>query len=99
MQVKEFIDKCVDNGYEWARGPHDGKEGYFIRSTRLDTKVHFTDEAIEKNDWPQLNRGIVGGKDVYHMTRVVGYYSKVHNWNQSKLGELKDRQKGDYAVK
>lgn len=32
------------------------------------------------------------------VTRIVGYYSKVHNWNKSKIGELQDRHKGDYAV-
>jgi len=35
---------------------------------------------------------------VYGMTRVVGYFSRVHNWNKSKLGELKDRHKGNYSV-
>lgn len=32
------------------------------------------------------------------VTRIVGYYSKVHNWNKSKLGELQDRHKGNYGV-
>jgi ribonucleoside-triphosphate reductase len=35
---------------------------------------------------------------VYGMTRVVGYFSRVHNWNKSKLGELKDRQRGNYSI-
>lgn len=35
---------------------------------------------------------------LYHMTRVVGYYSRTENWNPSKLGELKDRHSGDYAL-
>jgi len=35
---------------------------------------------------------------VYGMTRVVGYFSRVHNWNKSKVGELKDRQRGNYSV-
>ena len=26
------------------------------------------------------------------------YFSRINNWNRSKLGELKDRHKGDYAV-
>jgi len=99
MQVKDFVNKCVDQGYEWAKGAHKGKDGYFIRCERWDTKVHFTNEAIENNNWPMLNRGIIQGKDVYHVTRVVGYYSRVHNWNKSKLGELKDRHKGNYALK
>ena len=39
-----------------------------------------------------------GGEDVYGITRIVGYYSRINNWNKSKLGELKDRQKGQYAL-
>jgi len=25
------------------------------------------------------------------VTRIVGYYSRTHNWNKSKVGELRDR--------
>ncbi len=39
-----------------------------------------------------------GGEDVYGITRIVGYYSRINNWNKSKIGELKDRQKGQYAI-
>ena len=38
-------------------------------------------------------------EDVYGVTRIVGYFSRVSNWNKSKLGELADRHRGDYAVK
>ena len=31
-------------------------------------------------------------------TRIVGYYSGVSNWNASKIGELRDRAKGDYGT-
>ncbi len=37
--------------------------------------------------------------DVYGETRVVGYFSKIQNWNKSKrYGELVARHKGSYAV-
>jgi len=36
--------------------------------------------------------------NVYGMTRIVGYFSRISNWNQSKLGELKDRRRGNYSV-
>jgi len=39
-----------------------------------------------------------GSKDVYGITRIVGYYSRINNWNKSKLGELKDRRRGLYTV-
>ncbi len=37
-------------------------------------------------------------EDVYGVTRVVGYFSRINNWNSSKLGELAARQKGNYQV-
>jgi ribonucleoside-triphosphate reductase (formate) len=41
-----------------------------------------------------------GSDDVYGMTRIVGYYSRINNWNKSKLGELTDRRTNpvSYAV-
>ena len=32
------------------------------------------------------------------MTRIVGYYAQIRNFNGSKKAELRDRQKGNYAV-
>ncbi|MHA1518512.1 MAG: anaerobic ribonucleoside-triphosphate reductase [Alphaproteobacteria bacterium] len=39
-----------------------------------------------------------GSTNVYGITRIVGYYSRVDNWNKSKLGELHDRQRGNYSL-
>ncbi|MBO4620790.1 MAG: hypothetical protein J5654_11860, partial [Victivallales bacterium] len=51
------------------------------------------------------NRGLqsacvqCGSEDVFGLTRVVGYFSKIQNWNKSKrYGELINRHRGDYAV-
>ncbi len=32
------------------------------------------------------------------ITRIVGYYSRVNNWNKSKIGELRDRNQKHYAL-
>jgi ribonucleoside-triphosphate reductase len=38
-------------------------------------------------------------EDVVGETRVVGYFSKIHNWNKSKrFGELVARQRGRYGI-
>ena len=40
-----------------------------------------------------------GSYEVVGETRVVGYFSKIQNWNKSKrFGELVNRQRGRYAV-
>ena len=98
MIVSDFIDTCVDKGYGWYEGEQDGKNGFFVGCEKLGTAVHFTIEAIKNNEWPILERGIKQGRDVHHMTRIVGYYSRVENWNKSKKAELNDRQKGNYKI-
>ena len=35
---------------------------------------------------------------IVQLTRIVGYYSTTNNWNKSKLAELEDRRRGDYAL-
>ena len=37
-------------------------------------------------------------KNVFGMSRVVGYFTRVNNWNPGKQAEFKDRQKGNYQV-
>jgi len=37
-------------------------------------------------------------ENVFGMTRVVGYFSRIDNWNKSKIGELKDRHRGSYTL-
>lgn len=45
---------------------------------------------------------VVAREDVpiklHGITRIVGYYSRVQNWNKSKVGELRDRAKGQYGT-
>ncbi|TFF85213.1 hypothetical protein EU523_00210 [Candidatus Heimdallarchaeota archaeon] len=37
-----------------------------------------------------------GSTNVYGISRVVGYFSIIDNWNKSKKAELKRRQEGNY---
>jgi len=39
-----------------------------------------------------------GSTNVFGMSRVVGYYSIIENWNGSKQAEFQDRQKGSYKI-
>ena len=42
--------------------------------------------------------GHCDSQNVYGITRIVGYFSRINNWNKSKLGELRDRHRGNYSV-
>lgn len=33
---------------------------------------------------------------VYGVSRIVGYFSRISNWNASKISELRDRRQGNY---
>jgi len=58
-------------------------------------------ETINAYDWQTLYDILSCKREpkaLYPITRVCGYYSRVENWNKSKLGELKDRHLGNYAV-
>ena len=58
-------------------------------------------QSIEGNDWAMLEAVLTAkrqAKVLHYWTRIVGYYSDTANWNLSKVGELKDRHKGDYSL-
>jgi len=43
-------------------------------------------------------KGDTEAQSLHGISRIVGYFSRTENWNKGKLGELKDRQKGDYKL-
>lgn len=105
MQFSDFINNVKREGWDWAEGEHEGKKGYFVKANnrKVYTKekglepacIHITDSAIEDNDWQTIQKQL---PNLAYVTRVVGYFSQINNWNVSKQAELKDRQKGNYSV-
>lgn len=41
--------------------------------------------------WEQIKGVLAHGRDVDHVTRVTGYFSRVAAWNPGKRRELEDR--------
>ena len=39
-----------------------------------------------------------GSKNTIGMSRVVGYFSIIENWNDAKIAELRDRKNGRYTI-
>jgi glutaredoxin 2 len=57
--------------------------------------------AINKYTWHELDALLSGKRELrimQHLSRIVGYFSLMHNWNRSKLTELADRHAGKYGV-
>jgi|TARA_R100001530_G_scaffold13692_1_gene12540 hypothetical protein len=59
---------------------------------RLDIDI----EEIENSLDDMLSVLLDGRKEIVlnGVSRIVGYYSRVNNWNKSKVGELRDRITG-----
>ncbi len=77
------------------------KQGVIVKHGKSGLMTRIPTAAIEMVEWPILEDVLTGKREpqiLQHMTRVVGYFSRVENWNKSKVGELKDRQKGNYSV-
>lgn len=103
MNAAEFYDAI--EAYEDLAGigicEYEGEQGVKIAHiSKVATFV--TLDAIESMDWDTMRSILVGEREpevLTHMSRVVGYFSRIANWNKGKLGELRDRQKGDYGIK
>ena len=95
MSNKElFIEKLVNMGWMW--GETDVNNNLYVKLKNGKT-VEVDRDAWEHAPIDALVQKI-GSYDVEHICRVVGYFSKVHNWNPSKLGELAERREGKYGV-
>ena len=74
----------------------------FVEKTFKETnsaQITFSPEFTVCNDCCRTSRGLLdecpqcGSEDIYGITRIVGYYSKVSTWNKGKLGELRQRRR------
>jgi hypothetical protein len=57
--------------------------------------------SVLEHSWSMLESVFLGylpPKIIRHMSRIVGYFSYIDNWNRSKIAELRDRHRGNYAV-
>jgi ribonucleoside-triphosphate reductase len=67
-----------------------------FRNTRS-AQIAFSPEFTVCNDCRRTHRGLhetcpnCASDNVYGITRIVGYYSKITTWNKGKVGELRDR--------
>jgi len=75
----------------------EGIDGAYVEVSieEIVQKVTDTDRAQEFIKVIQNDRKPI----VLHgITRIVGYYSRVNNWNKSKVGELRDRAQRNYGL-
>jgi len=97
MEKSEFVEflKSEEEHFEMAEAPLDGKDGIYVKNKVFETETHFTDQVIASKELNELIIVTHHGKNIEHMTRVTGYFSKIEGWNKGKVGELKDRNRSD----
>lgn len=105
MELTQFFEQIEQHpalqGVAIEPERQDCGAGVIVKFNRNDLMTRLPVAAIEAAEWPVLEEVLTGKREpqvLQHMTRVVGYFSRVENWNKSKVGELKDRQKGNYSV-
>ncbi|MFA6679381.1 MAG: anaerobic ribonucleoside-triphosphate reductase [Candidatus Methanomethylophilaceae archaeon] len=70
-----------------------------FRSTQ-NTQIAFSPEFTSCLDCGKTTRGLsetcpkCGSSHIEGITRVTGFFSKISGWNKGKIGELRDRMKG-----
>jgi hypothetical protein len=105
MNLTEFFghveqDKAL-KGVDVILGPSPDQDCVVVQDLATGCKTQLLAGTIDRHNWETLREVVVGQRNpapLYHVTRIVGYYSRVENWNKSKLGELMDRRQGDYRL-
>lgn len=105
MEIMQFFDQVEAHPELTGIGIDtecpERKPGVIVRHDANGLMTRIPVAAIEAAEWDILEQVLTGRREpqvLQHMTRVVGYFSRVENWNKSKVGELKDRHKGNYAI-
>lgn len=97
VKLEEFDEAIAANGNLTIDGEEDGN----IKVLSHDSKSAFNVPLKTIMQTPTrdlikaLDEGVFENR-VYGVTRIVGYYSRVNNWNSSKVSELEARTKGNY---
>ncbi|HRR96377.1 MAG TPA: anaerobic ribonucleoside-triphosphate reductase [Candidatus Ratteibacteria bacterium] len=89
MDRNKFVEALKEQGYIYE--VEDTGNCVIVKNKHFGTITQISNEAIENNDLQSLVLLTHQGKNIEHITRVTGYFSKINSWNKGKIAELKDR--------
>lgn len=90
-ELNAFLEKNPD--VEWAQ---DDSGNLFFRHSKFDKddeKIKVEPQALKGLTPEKLEQVLVGGRNIDHITRITGYFSRVSGWNKGKRAELVDRDR------
>jgi len=101
MKARPFYDAVMAHpGLEW-NGTFANPPEVQIKDLAAGVTRGLGAVGILRNDWERLEAVMTGKAPpmiMNKMSRIVGYFSRIKNWNRSKIAELRERHAGDYAV-
>jgi hypothetical protein len=105
MDAMDFFTKVRDDDRLQWDGTNftDNPETALVYVGCPSKRLHFSMglKAIREHSWAELRPVLTGYRQpriMTHMTRIVGYYANLHNFNRSKQQEVIDRRRGDYII-
>lgn len=90
-ELNTFLENNTE--VEWAQ---DDDGNLYLRHSVFDgeqEKLKIEPRALKELTVEKLEKLLVGGRNVDHITRVTGYFSRVAGWNKGKRAELVDRHR------
>ena len=100
MNLTDFYDEIEPHldlkGIDVIEDKDDPPNTCFILHNRHTSYSYTIDLAfVDKNSWETIELMLMVriAEPILHLSRIVGYFSRIENWNKSKLGELADRRK------
>ena len=95
MEKQGFVAYLSRNQEQFAfqEKEQDGVAGVLVENKSFQTKTFFPKETISGKDLSLLLIATHQGRNIEHITRVTGYFSKVSGWNKGKVAELIDRHR------
>ena len=86
-----------------SQPPKESIANFVVKTFRhsRNAQIAFSPEFTTCNNCFRTSRGLkeecpyCGSKNIDHITRVTGYFSKVSGWNKGKKAELKDRYRSE----
>lgn len=74
----------------------DDQGNFYFRHEQYDgehDQVKVEPKALAELTAAKLDNILTAGRNVEHITRITGYFSRVAGWNKGKKGELTNRQR------
>ena len=102
MTTTSFVS--LVNSLDGCRVVYENGNGFILEGSGGGTQKHlyrmWHEDVVDAAE-SDVRAVLAGGRPAVIMqktTRICGYYANLRNWNASKLAELRDRQKGNYAI-